>query len=785
MTQTSFLSSLLFLFLLVSGFLFAQPTMDNYGSYLTIGLNVNLNTPDPEGDAFATVRYKDLITPYTYDGHPLSRVDNGLNQLSGSLFWLIADEAYEVEITLSDSTTPALDGVVQRDTVRTQREIGGNTPAMIYHVAPNGNGNFTLNNPGSLDSAFKLVGPGEQILLASGEYFTGDLELANDGLPGAPILISAEFGDTAIINGADTLPLNWLPNGSSWKTDVSATDVNLVVANGKRLYPYNTLTEMSQQKIVWESQCRPSGLDGFWRNTTVPRIYLKFANGAQPDTLDIEVSAHSKGIILRNKQYVQFYNVHFRNFGVNPEGAAVLLDSSHHIRISDCHFKHNDIGLAFAGNSSDLLIEQCDFGDSYGDWNFWRMKATYDVDMGQYLAANLAGCGIDLNYFHDDANHNRSLERGGVYYLKGFSGRGINIRENHFHDMVQGGMLTPYRFDTSNTRSFEIDFYENEVYNCSEDGFEIDYGARNVRVWNNVFHDVNAPLSLAPASEGPTYILRNLFHSFTVDTNWIASFGNFQYGHPLKFSTGDNTGCGDVFFYHNTVVAKDSNWAMDLKPNASNWQKLSLLNNIFMADQRPALYHLTSLPFPLELDYNDYLSNATHLIYFDNSTIGPVNFTNLNDFTTQRGYEANGLSTHPFNGAPPDQVGYLIDGASTVLEKGVFIEGINDVPGQFVGLQPDMGHYEFTLNVSRQEVDLASIAVYPNPNEGSFVVDGQNLSQSAVMQVCDLSGKEIFRHSLVPQSKNRIELPPSAKGLYVYRILQGPLILANGKLVVQ
>ncbi|NJN40407.1 MAG: hypothetical protein HC807_05615, partial [Gammaproteobacteria bacterium] len=56
-----------------------------------------------------------------------------------------------------------------------------------------------------------------------------------------------------------------------------------------------------------------------------------------------------------------------------------------------------------------------------------------------------------------------------------------------------------------------IDFFGNEVLWTGDDGFEIDYGHRNIRVFDNRVTNSGMGVSVQPVWGGPIYILRNVF----------------------------------------------------------------------------------------------------------------------------------------------------------------------------------------------------------------------------------------------------------------------------------
>ena len=101
----------------------------------------------------------------------------------------------------------------------------------------------------------------------------GDLVLPRSGAPGAPILIQGFPGETAILDGADPSPFSWTATGGGvYQTTVQVADPHLVLANGARLYPYQSLADL--QNLIW-------GIPGFYAAGTT--LYVRLADHADPN----------------------------------------------------------------------------------------------------------------------------------------------------------------------------------------------------------------------------------------------------------------------------------------------------------------------------------------------------------------------------------------------------------------------------------------------------------------------------------------------------------------------
>ncbi|OWY23933.1 hypothetical protein C7N43_04675 [Sphingobacteriales bacterium UPWRP_1] len=687
----------------------AQSTLELFANYHSIGVNVALTPADPEKDAWATLQYRTAGAATWETGFPLSRVDNDFNRLSGSIFWRQPNTLHEIRVILQDASTGALHNVTLTDTIRTLAEIEYPAGVTTYYVSPNGSGNlFTLAQPGLLPAALAAVQAGGKIVLLPGNYYTGNLTLANNGTQTAPIIIEGPEDQSAILNGKDTTQFVWTPtagNPNIYYTYTLANNPNLVIANGKRLYPHRTFEDLAQHLIgtgvgLFGEIREPTELDGFYRNP-LPypcgydnTIWVKFHDNANPNTKDMVITRFAKALTIQNSNHVYIKNLSVTNYGVTPGSNALHILNSSNILIDNCRFINNDNDLLLEGNSNRITIQNCRFSNSMNGFQSWEVKATYLSANSSYCNPFTCGCYPEVFPYYG-----RLLERGAINYQHGFGGRGIVIRNCEFYDYGQAGQLAPPSFNANFTQSYEIDFYNNLLYNCTEDGMEIDGDSRNTRVWNNVFHHVNAPLSLAVAQCGPTYIIRNLFYNMVADT-FIYNPVNgklIQDGHPLKFQSGYTQQTGDVFFFHNTVAAQHANVALDIG-STSGWTRFSAINNILVADTNFALLINTAELYPSVLDYNSYYSNLPDFASVKTQTSNAVQtFTHPAGLFTAFGYEQHGSRENPlFINAALNN--YHLQPDSPCIDAAQLIYGINDQA--YCGTAPDRGAFEYMPSIA-------------------------------------------------------------------------------------
>ena len=751
----------------------SQSTLELLSNYETVGINVILDTIDEEKDAFGTVQYKHSSDTEWSSGFPLSRIENDLNMCSGSIFWLSSGEIYDVRVTLIDSTTSAINGQLLAGTISTRSELSPTSTGQIYHVSPDGNnGTYTIQD------AFNLVRAGEKVLIANGTYYVGDLVLPNNGTLAKPIVIIGESTENVIFNGAYEEQLNWTAFGNNgvYVTNTPVINPNLVIADGERLFPHQTYPDLRNNQITATlTNIEPAGMSGFYRNPTllpffpsnfgdpgnisVDKLYVKFLDNSDPNEKDMVVTNQSRALTLDNNEFIILKNITFKNYGVGHVATAVIISNSHQILIDSCTFEANNTCISLKGKSERVTIQHSTFMDYFINWHSWKIKATHDYE--------------PLNQRFPQAS--RNLEKGGFVCDHDFFGKEIVIRGNTFDNFHQTGRLTPTRPGVSPLDTLpvtlEIDFYNNLIKNSSGDGFEIDNYARNIRVFNNRFESCHAPLSLAAAEDGPSYIIRNVFTDI-VEGYYISNFTLLQAkGHPLKFQHGkQNSVNGDIFFFHNTVDAKNIAFGMNLSHTTVSepWKKLELKNNIFKTDSGISM-NIRAFSLPrLESNYNAYYSNNSDISCVEINNSSPECYSSITDIHSSYSWEEHSFESHPLfldetNG------NYTLSGDSPLINKGVLIQGINDK--SYFGNSPDIGAFEYSNTTSNNEtLNTAGLTISPNPSSGTFVVSVQMNFINSPYFIYDTYGRLIQKGIIPPSSNLDVNIEHLNNGLYFFRI---------------
>ena len=611
-------------------------SLELYGTFHAMGVIVTVAAEDdPDHDASAIVEYR--VSGGTYrPGLALNRIND--TRFAGSLFWLEPGTTYDVRVTFSDPDGGPLDGMVLTGAASTRSEISIPAATHPYYVSPTGSGSAcTLAEPCSLSEGVSRAQAGEEVVLRGGVYYEGELDLPRSGAADAPIVIRGYPGETAILDGSDPATFTWTAQGGGvYRATVNVADTHLVTADGQRLYPYQSLSDL--QNLVW-------GIPGFYVDGTT--LYVRIQNDGDPNQSDMAVSRYSYAFYVE-QDFIVLTDLTFRLYGQGGYPKALYLNNANDIVVQNNTFAINDLGVGIKRNSSRNVIQDNEFYDTVFDWPWDAVKS---------------GSG---------------LETGGVRFYSPATGRGNVIRRNTFHDYFDGFGACP---TDAGSETNETDVYENLVYRAGDDGMETDGTCSNVRIWRNTFHDVLMGISLAPVYDGPVYAIRNLIYRTGV--------GNNDYsGSPFKFNSGYDKS-GPMYLFHNTAdAALPGNNGLYIKAPGT-WEMIYARNNIWAGTDYAINNYNTSQPVDLDYDdlWNDHLND---LARWDNTR-----YATLADFTAGTGQEPHGLSQAP-DFVDPAGGDYALNASSPLIDQGVLIPGVND---DYNGSAPDMGAYEFALTL--------------------------------------------------------------------------------------
>ncbi len=616
----------------------AAAALELYGTFHAMGVIVTIaDTDDPDRDAVTSVEYRASGSRSYRQGFPLSRVAD--TRFVGSLFWLEPGTAYDVRVTLSDPDGGPLDGKTVASTGSTRAEITIPASNHSYHVAHDGSGTVCSEAaPCSLAEGLSRAGSGDEVVLRGGVYCQGEITLPHSGASGAPILIRGHDGETAVLDGADpdSDTFTWTAQGGGvYRTIVNVADPHLVMADGNRLLPYQSLPDL--QSLRWD-------IPGFYAEGTT--LYVRLAGDADPDNAAMVVSRYNNAFYVE-QDYIYFVNLTFRHYGQGNWAKAIYFNNASDNLVQGCTFAVNDLGIGIKRASHRNVIQDNEFYDTDFDWPWDAVKS------------------------------GSRLETGGIGFYDPVTGRGNIIRRNTFHDYFDGLGICPS--GTAGVTN-ETDFYENLVYRAGDDGIETDGQCSNVRIWSNTFHDVLMGISLAPVYTGPVYAIRNLIYRTGV--------GNNDYsGSPFKFNSGYGKS-GPMYPFHNTTdAALPGNNGIYIKAPGT-WEMTCARNNIWSGTDYALNNYNESQP--IDFDYDDlYTTNPDEFVYWGHGSNRHMH--SLAEFQDHTGQEPHGLNVEP-GFADAGSGDHTLNPASDLIDAGVGIPGVND---DYVGAAPDIGAFEY------------------------------------------------------------------------------------------
>jgi hypothetical protein len=233
---------------------------------------------------------------------------------------------------------------------------------------------------------------------------------------------------------------------------------------------------------------------------------------------------------------------------------------------------------------------------------------------------------------------------------------------------------------------YSIDFIENDLDNCADDGIEADYTDHNVRVVRNRMTNVFMAMSAQPSFGGPTYFVRNVAYNVV--------------GSAFKLHNGT---IGDVLL-HNTIVKNGD--AFRVSSNVAFERQFSR-NNLFIGGPGGSYGVYTTgtgrvIWLPAADPSGDYDYDA-----FGSTTgtftgrLGDATFDSLSELvskTTEKHAVQVGLDVfastvaYPANPFPALKVAdFRPKSGSALIDAGQQLPNIND---GFAGQAPDIGAHE-------------------------------------------------------------------------------------------
>jgi len=331
------------------------------------------------------------------------------------------------------------------------------------------------------------------------------------------------------------------------------------------------------------------------------------------------------------------HDVFFEGLSIRNSQFALVAHGSSEMVVRRCHFYGNTMGFVGTDNTTRMR-------NFYVADNLFEGPATWPRTKGIEAARAVQVCG---------EGHVVCYNR-----VRGF-GDGIDIM-----------------WDTPNRA---IDFYGNEVSECTDDAFELDYGVTNVRCFRNRITNCFEGVSAQPVYGGPAYIMRNAMY-------------NLEYS---AFKLHNRT--MGVVLLHNTSVKAGSPWVLHTPEQVTH---VVSRNNLFVGTEAPYGMEFSPPMVACDFDYDGFAGGpfARFARWHGNT------YQTWEEFRRESGIEAHGvlLGVSPFGEAvrtPQDHREQFslaandlrLRAGTSALDAGLRLPNINDACR---GEAPDLGAYE-------------------------------------------------------------------------------------------
>jgi hypothetical protein len=246
------------------------------------------------------------------------------------------------------------------------------------------------------------------------------------------------------------------------------------------------------------------------------------------------------------------HDVYFENLTIQNADYGVVAHDSARIVMRHCHIHYCDFGLAATRNTRDAVR------DFFIADNVIEGPCTWPRTKG--------------------IENPRGIQLTGAGHVVCYN------RIGGFSDAI----------DTYNSpRCESIDFHNNDIGPCTDDGIELDYSQRNVRCFENRLTNCFQGISVQPVFGGPVYAFRNALYNIERE--------------PFKMH---NSPSGAIF-YHNTVVKKGPPMLLYTNEAASN---LVMRNNLFVGTDGDYAWQCSPKMTNCDFDYDGF-SNGNYQLF--------------------------------------------------------------------------------------------------------------------------------------------------------------------------
>lgn len=621
-----------------------------------------------------------------HTGHPLVRIDDG--RLIGSMFGLSPATTYEVKVVAGSTEFSGL--------ATTQPDELQFTPTTILHVsvaAPAGGDGSAAAPFRTIQEGINHAGPGTQVLVADGIYREA-VTFPASGTANQRIQVKAE-GSGAILEGSTTLTGKvWTAYPSKahvWSRGVGSA-ISYLARDQKRFYNYDSLSGLLQSR----GHNNVTINEGWYFDPNTSRLYIRSQDDPSSHNWQMPTLSHAFDINGRDWLWIEGFEIRF--YGAKISGCGVCAQNASHLVIRRNKIHNMQLGIFTYWTG----------GENQGNDTRIESNEIYDPP---------------VNEFPWLATKGSSMEGTGII-IRGHIG--AIVRNNEVHNFFNGiytGSSASYALENPAV-AFDADIYNNYIHDISDDGLEPEGACVNQRFRNNKIDKMLIGVSLAPITQGPTWVLRSTFTNFTSS--------------PIKWASNPD---GIVFFYHNT------SWT-----NTANVNGMSLITPIRNTVMRNNIFQGNRYAFE-EIRTGSTGNDWNNDNWYTRVSSGPhfkwenVDYSAIAQLCAATGLECNGYEDPP-GFTNPNGGDFTLLPSSPNIDRGILIPGIND---DFKGSAPDVGAYEVAfdpvpkvLSVTRADINPTNAAGVNFTVTFSEVVRGVDISDFKPVSSQGITGASVI-----------------------------------------
>ena len=298
-----------------------------------------------------------------------------------------------------------------------------------------------------------------------------------------------------------------------------------------------------------------------------------------------------------------------------------------------------------------------------------------DVDYG--ITATASTDKQQAFFFADNVLRGRSTwpRSQGIENRRGvqISGAGHAVCYNRIRGFADG-------IDTFSTYPCSaIDFYRNEISECTDDGIEMDFSEHNTRCFDNRLTNVFQGISVQPVHGGPVYVFRNAIYNVGMETFKM-------HNHP-----------SGAIFYHNTSVKAGMPLILATSDVVSN---CVYRNNLFLGTAANYAYETNARMQDCDFGFDGFGGQWNLFLKWNGVRYGTLEEAAERAPVYRHAFRVDPATAFQSGIKPPAAVQTQFDTDandlrlamnSNAVDAGVVLPNIND---GYQGRAPDVGAYE-------------------------------------------------------------------------------------------